>query len=177
MRLAPVLAFACLFALASAEGRTLQLSSSAYGNGGAIPTRYTCAGEGLSPPLAWSGAPEGTRSFTLVLYDRDATDASNPRLPWVHWLLYDIPANIHGLAEGEAKNPPAGSRGGENSWKRSGYGSPCPPRGSHRYALVLYALDTVLPDLHTPNIQALEAAMRGHVLARARLTGSYEKPQ
>ncbi len=180
MRFAPGIAFLCLLGtiLASAAtNRTLQLHSPAYRNGGAIPVRYGCAGADVSPPINWSGTPPGTRSFALVLYDRDAADAGNPELPWVHWLLYDIPAKVHGLAEDAAKNPPAGTLNGENSWRRSGYDGPCPPSGSHRYVFILYVLDIVPANLHAPGMQALEAAMRGHILAEAQLTGDYEKPR
>ena len=130
----------------------------------------------MSPPLTWSGAPAGTKSFALILDDPDAPDPAAPRMTWVHWVLYDIPANVQSLLEGAAKHLPAGVREGMNDWKRTGYGGPCPPVGRHRYFHKLYALDVVLPDLHKPSKAVLEAAMRGHILAEAQLIGTYQHP-
>lgn len=154
-----------------------QLSSPAYAGGSAIPARFTCDGNDVSPPLAWSGAPAGTRSFAFILDDPDAPDPAAPKMTWVHWVLYDIPADVHGLPEGGSQHLPAGTRDGSNGWKRSGYGGPCPPIGRHRYFHKLYALDVVLPDLHRPGKDALLAAMRGHVLAQAQLIGTYQHPR
>ncbi|MGH8274503.1 MAG: YbhB/YbcL family Raf kinase inhibitor-like protein [Gammaproteobacteria bacterium] len=156
---------------------TLRLTSPAYTNGGTIPARFTCTGAGISPPLAWSGAPRGTKSFALIVDDPDAPDPKAPKVTWVHWVLYDIPANVHHLAAGATNSPPKGARGGKNSWHKSGYGAFCPPIGRHRYVHKLYALDTVLPNLHTPTKEALLTAMHGHVLARAKLIATYQKPQ
>lgn len=154
-----------------------QLSSSAYADNGAIPTRYTCDGADLSPPLAWSGAPAGTKSFAFIMDDPDAPDPAAPKMTWVHWVLYDIPVDLHGVPEGGARHLPAGTREGTNSWKRTGYGGPCPPIGRHRYFQKLYALDTVLPDLHRPSKDVLLAAMRGHVLAETQIIGTYQHPR
>jgi Raf kinase inhibitor-like YbhB/YbcL family protein len=97
-------------------------------------------------------------------------------MTWVHWVLYDIPASVSTLPEGvDTKRLPPGTREGLNSWKRTGYGGPCPPIGRHRYFHKLYALDTVLPDLRKPTAEVLEAAMEGHVVARAELVGTYER--
>ncbi|HEX5339378.1 MAG TPA: YbhB/YbcL family Raf kinase inhibitor-like protein [Gammaproteobacteria bacterium] len=141
-----------------------------------MPARFTCTGQDLSPPLQWSGAPAGTRSFALVLDDPDAPDPAAPQMTWVHWVLYDLPASVHELAEGASAHLPAGTRSGSNDWKRSDYGGPCPPVGRHRYFHKLYALDVVLPDLHTPDKQQLESAMQGHILAQATLIGTFQKP-
>ncbi|MDE2024643.1 MAG: YbhB/YbcL family Raf kinase inhibitor-like protein [Gammaproteobacteria bacterium] len=154
-----------------------QLSSSAYADNGAIPTRYTCDGADLSPPLVWSGAPAGTKSFAFIMDDPDAPDPAAPKMTWVHWVLYDIPVDLHGVPEGGSLHLPAGTREGTNGWKRTGYGGPCPPIGRHRYFQKLYALDTVLPDLHRPSKDVLLAAMRGHVLAETQIIGTYQHPR
>ena len=165
------------FSEAAPMTQKFRLSSSAYTDGGAIPARFTCDGADVSPPLAWSGAPAGTKSYAFILDDPDAPDPAAPKMTWVHWVLYDIPVDLHGLSEGASKQLPAGTREGVNDWKRSGYGGPCPPIGRHRYVHKLYALDTVLPDLHRPTRDALLAAMRGHVLAQAQLIGTYQHPR
>ena len=152
-----------------------KLASSAFADKGSIPLRYTCQGGDTSPPLAWSGAPAGTKSFALIVDDPDAPDPAAPQTTWVHWVAYNIPVKVNALAEGGSKAMPAGSREGLNDWERSGYGGPCPPIGRHRYFHKLYALDTLLPDLGTPDKKALEAAMQGHVLAEAELMGTYQK--
>jgi hypothetical protein len=152
---------------------TLHMTSSSFENEREIPARYTCEGEDVSPPLAWSGVPQGTRSLALVLDDPDAPDPRAPKTTWVHWVVYDIPPSAAGLAEGAAL--PAGAREGRNDWKATGYRGPCPPIGRHRYFHKLYALDTVLPDLGQPDKATLEGAMKGHVLAQATLIGTYAK--
>jgi hypothetical protein len=154
---------------------TLQLTSTAFTHGGAIPARYTCQGQDVSPPLAWRGVPERARSIVLIVDDPDAPDPRAPRMTWVHWVLYNIAPDAAGLAEGAGTSPPAGSSGGLNDWKRTGYGGPCPPIGRHRYFHKLYALDTRLEGLKQPTKAQVEAAMKGHVLAEAVLMGTYEK--
>ena len=151
----------------------LTLRSSAFRHEGIIPRRYTCEGDDVPPPLEWSGAPNGTRSFVLIVDDPDAPDPKAPRMTYVHWVLYDIPALVRALPEGEPL--PAGTRQGTNDWKRTGYGGPCPPIGRHRYFHKLYALDTVLGNLDHPTKQQVEQAMQGHVLASAELIGTYQK--
>jgi Raf kinase inhibitor-like YbhB/YbcL family protein len=159
--------------MAPASGSTFTLLSSAFTEGHSIPVRHTCEGQDISPPLAWSSLPAGTQSVALIVDDPDAPDPSAPKRTYVHWVLYDIPPAAQGLPEGGAL--PAGSREGKNDWGRTGYGGPCPPIGRHRYFHKLYALDTVLGDLGQPTKAQLEAAMKGHVLAEARLMGTYEK--
>jgi len=155
---------------------SLQLSSSAFSHGEAIPREYTCDGEGVSPPLTWSGLPPGTNSLALIVDDPDAPDPAAPKMTWVHWILYDLPPSLSSLPRGVAPDElPPGTREGGNDWKRTGYGGPCPPVGRHRYFHKLYALDMVLPDLHRPTRAKLEAAMRTHVIAQATLIGTYEK--
>jgi len=154
----------------------LTLSSSSFTHQGEIPSQYTCEGKDISPPLAWSGAPEKTKSFALIMDDPDAPDPKAPKRVYVHWVLYNLPASATGLTE--AVKPaalPAGTKEGKNDWGRTGYGGPCPPIGRHRYFHKLYALDAVLADLGTPTKKELEAAMEGHVLARAELMGTYQK--
>ena len=150
------------------------LTSTAFAEAGAIPKRHTCEGEDVSPPLAWSGAPPGTKTFALIVDDPDAPDPKAPKRTWVHWVLYDLPAHAHELP-GDAAVLPRGTHEGLNDWKRTGYGGPCPPIGRHRYFFKLYALDVMLGDLHRPAKAALEAAMAGHILAQATLMGTYEK--
>ncbi|MGO9170366.1 MAG: YbhB/YbcL family Raf kinase inhibitor-like protein [Rhodomicrobium sp.] len=155
---------------------TLKLVSAAFSEGGGIPQKYTCEGKDISPPLAWPGVPPGAKSLVLIVDDPDAPDPKAPKMTWVHWVLYNIPADSTGLAEGaEADGLPPGTQTGLNSWKRANYGGPCPPIGRHRYFHKLYALDTVLTGLTHPSKAAVEAAMSGHVLAQATLIGTYEK--
>jgi hypothetical protein len=150
--------------------------SDAFAPGQEIPEAHTCEGRDVSPALSWSDAPPGTRSLALVVDDPDAPDPKAPRMTWVHWVLYDIPASAAGLPEGVgAAALPPGTRQGTNDWKRTGYGGPCPPIGRHRYFFKLYALDVVLPDLGAATKAQLEKAMEGHVLARAELMGTYQK--
>ena len=157
---------------------SFSLTSSAFTEGAPIPKRYTCEGENVSPPLAWSGAPAGTRSLVLIVDDPDAPDPAAPKMTWVHWVLYDVPPTAAGLAQAvSAAALPKGTRQGVNDWKRTGYGGPCPPIGRHRYFHKLYALDAVLGDLGKPDKATLEAAMQAHVLAQAQLIGTYQKGQ
>ena len=149
----------------------LALTSSAFAPNGPIPSRHTCEGRDLSPPLSWSGVPEGTRSLALIVDDPDAPDPAAPRTIWVHWVLYDLPSDTRELPEGGV---PAAARQGRNDFKQTGYRGPCPPIGRHRYVHKLYALDTVLGDLGAPSRSDLERAMEGHVLARAELVGTYQ---
>jgi Raf kinase inhibitor-like YbhB/YbcL family protein len=154
----------------------LTITSSAFTHNGTIPARYTCDDRDAAPPISWSGAPSGTQSFALIVDDPDAPDPKAPKMTWVHWVLYNIPASATGLPEGTtSRELPPGTKEGVNDWKRTGYGGPCPPVGRHRYFFKLYALDTMLPDLGQPTKAKLESAMEGHVLARAELVGTYER--
>jgi Raf kinase inhibitor-like YbhB/YbcL family protein len=152
----------------------LAITSAAFADGGPIPARHTCQGEDVSPSLAWTALPAGTKSLALIVDDPDAPDPAAPKRTWVHWVLYNLPATAAGLAEAVTALP-AGTLQGRNDWGRTGYGGPCPPIGRHRYFHKLYALDTVLPDLGEPTKATLERAMEGHVLAKAELVGTYEK--
>jgi hypothetical protein len=141
-----------------------------------IPLRHTCDGLGISPALCWAGVPNGTKSLALIVDDPDAPDPLAPRVRWVHWLLYNLPADSVGLPEGVGvRNLPPPARQGRNDWKRTGYGGPCPPVGVHRYIHQLSALDVVLPDLRFPSRAVLEKAMQGHVIEVAELVGRYQR--
>ena len=154
----------------------LALISSAFTHNGAIPKQYTCQGQDISVPLAWSGLPAGARSLALIVDDPDAPDPAAPKLTWVHWAIYNIPPDATSLKQAiKSGELPQGTLEGLNDWKRTGYGGPCPPIGRHRYFHKLYALDTVLPDLKRPTKEQLEKAMQGHILAKSELVGTYQK--
>lgn len=160
----------CIF---MSDSFALELTSSAYSEGGNIPARYTGAGEDISPPLSWSDVPEGTESFVVIMDDPDA-----PMGTWVHWVIYDIPKSVTALDEGvPAKDVlPDGAKQGVNDFRRIGYGGPYPPPGpAHRYVTTLYALDGV-PNLG-PGLDKASVleAIEGHVLGTARLTGTYRR--
>ena len=152
----------------------MKLESPAFAEGQSIPSKYTCEGEDISPPLQWSNLPTGTKTLALIVDDPDAPDPKAPKRTWVHWVLYEIPANASGLPEGGTPLP-LGTREGLNDWERTGYGGPCPPIGTHRYFFKLYALDASLGDLSEPTKGQLEQAMHKHVLAQAELIGTYKK--
>ena len=168
--------FMMSLAAASKEATvTLRITSSAFADGAEIPTKYTCEGSDLSPPLAWSGVPAGTKSLVLIVDDPDAPDPKAPRITWVHWVLYNLPPGSAGLPEAVGAALPPGTQVGFNDWKRADFGGPCPPIGRHRYFHKLYALDAEL-NLDKPVTKsAVEAAMRGHVLAEAQIIGTYQK--
>lgn len=152
------------------------IQSSSFHHNSDIPVRHTCDGENISPALSWSGLPDGTKSLALIVDDPDAPDPASPRMTWVHWVLYNIPAGTRGLSEGIAgKDIPPGARQGMNDWQHAGYGGPCPPVGRHRYFHKLFALDVVLPDLKYPNRATLENAMQGHIIAHSSLIGLYQR--
>lgn len=150
---------------------SLRLTSAAFQNNGAIPDKYSKQGGNASPPLSWTGVPEGTRSLVLVVDDPDA-----PHGPFVHWLVYGIPPGTAGLPEHlePEKELGIGARQGINGFGDVGYGGPQPPSGTHRYIFHLYALDT---DSDVPSVltrQELDGAIEGHVIAEARLVGRYQ---
>ncbi len=153
--------------------RHLTLTSSGFCDGETIPTVHTGDGEDLSPPLAWTGTPVETRTFALICDDPDA-----PSGTWVHWLIWNLGADAVELGQGVPPRPelPSGARQGLNDAGDLGYTGPCPPPGApHRYVFQLYSLDTA-PNLSPgANRSDLEAAMRGHILARGTLTGVYQR--
>ncbi len=171
-----VLVFLIVSANAKEVDPIMKLTSPSFENQGEIPKKYTCDGEDIPSALTWSNVPEGTKSFALIVDDPDAPDPANPRMTWVHWVMYNIPATIRSLPEAaNEKDLPKGTLQGLNDWKKTGYGGPCPPVGKHRYFHKLYALDIVLPDLKQPTKAKLEKAMEGHVLSRAELVGLYQR--
>ncbi|MEX2177457.1 MAG: YbhB/YbcL family Raf kinase inhibitor-like protein [Gemmatimonadaceae bacterium] len=152
---------------------SLILTSPAFANGGSIPGLYTCDGDDIAPALDWTGAPGGTKGYVLIVDDPDAPDPAAPKMTWVHWVLFDIPASVMSIAQGGAT--PAGARDGQGDSKPRGYGGPCPPIGRHRYYFRLYALDTLLGDLAGANKAVVVEKMQGHVLASAELMGTYQR--
>lgn len=149
----------------------LEVESSAFAAGETIPVRYTCDGDDISPPLSWSEPPPGAESLVLIVDDPDA-----PAGTWTHWVLFNVPATARSLAEGVPPDATVEGVGvhGNSSWRRPGYGGPCPPRGAaHRYLFKLYALDTAL-DLRPGASQVdVEQALEGHILAQGQLMGKY----
>jgi len=160
---------------AAEEIAAMQIISPEFSNQEMIPAKYTCDGKNVSPALAWSGIPAATKSLVLIADDPDAPDPAAPRMTWVHWVLYDIPPTVHGLAEGAADHLPPGIREGMNDFRRTRYGGPCPPVGKHRYFFKLYALDKTLGALNHANKTSIEQAMQGHILTKAELVGLYQK--
>ena len=148
------------------------LESSAFEEGGSIPRQHTCDGKDSSPPLSWTDAPEKTASFALLVEDPDA-----PGKTWVHWVLYDLPPTTASLPEGVPQKPKLESGGvqGVNDFRKVGYGGPCPPSGTHRYIFELSAVDRRLGLPAGSNRDQVAAAMEGHILAKARLTGRYSR--
>ncbi len=146
---------------------TLTITSSAFEEEGRIPQKYTCEGQDISPPLAWSGVPDGAQSLVLIADDPDA-----PIGTWVHWVLYDLPPETTELAEGASGTGTEGI----NDFKRTGYGGPCPPPGNpHRYFFKLYALDTTLNLKPKATKKAVVKAMQGHILAQGQLMGTFSR--
>ena len=149
------------------------LRSSAFQANGSIPKKYTCDADDLSVPLGWSDAPAGVKSFALIADDPDA-----PAGTWVHWVLYDLPADARELAEGVglAEKLESGAKQGKNDFGKIGYGGPCPPRGpAHRYFFKLYALDRILGLEPRATKQQLSTTMKNHILAVAQLVGTYKR--
>lgn len=161
-----------LFNICLAYGSPLKLISPAFKHGGKIPKRYTCDGEDISPPLKWVGVPKGTKSFAIICDDPDA-----PMGTWVHWVYYNIPAQVRSLPENIApkENPAIGGIQGINDFKRIGYGGPCPPWGTHRYFFKLYALDEMLDLPSGLTKEELLKRIEGHILDKAVLMGIYSR--
>ena len=144
---------------------TIPITSTAFKEGDKIPRIYTCDDQNVSPPLAWTNVPTNTVSLALIMDDPDA-----PSGTWVHWVLYNLPKNTTGLAQGKNE----GGTEGKNDFNKLGYGGPCPPRGSnHRYYIKLYSLDIMLELKSGATKAQVESAMRGHILAQGQLIGRY----
>jgi Raf kinase inhibitor-like YbhB/YbcL family protein len=152
---------------AADAGTGMTLSSAAFAEGERIPKKHTCDGENVSPPLDIAGVPDRTRSLALIMDDPDA-----PRGTWVHWVVWNIPPDTKAIPEGTEPKGVAG----KNSFGKTGYGGPCPPKGpAHRYYFKLYALDAALDLPAGSTKDRLEQAMKGHVIARASLMGTYSR--
>jgi len=152
---------------------SFRIESAAFKEGALIPARFSCQGENVSPPLAWTDPPAGTRSFALIVEDPDA-----PAGTWIHWVVYNLPAQARAMEENTPKQDELSNGGlqGTTSFGSVGYGGPCPPPGkAHRYFFRLYALDAVL------NLQAgatkadVLAALKGHVVGEAQLMGRFKR--
>jgi len=161
---------------AAEQSNNMKITSSAFQEGKEIPSKYTCEGDNISPPLQWEGIPQNTKSLALIVDDPDAPDPKAPKMVWVHWVLYNLEPKSQGLSENIQSNQmPTGTIAGTTSWNNSKYGGPCPPIGRHRYYHRLYALDTKLEDNAALSSDDLKAKMQGHVIAEAVLMGTYQK--
>ncbi len=148
------------------------LRSTAFEEGADIPRKYTCDGKNVSPPLTWSGVPEGAKSLALIVDDPDA-----PSGTFVHWVLYGLPVSMNELAEAVPANDrlASGAMQGRNGFRKIGYGGPCPPSGTHRYFFHLYALSESISLASGASRQELDAAMDGRIIANAQLMGRYTR--
>ncbi len=167
------LPLACCLALTlTASAHAFELKSPAFRQESEIPQLYTCQGKDISPPLAWSDMPAGTRSLALICDDPDA-----PIGTWVHWVYYNIPVTVTALPEAMPKTerPSPGGIHGKSSFRDFGYGGPCPPWGTHRYFFRLYALDTSLNLEPGATKKDVLKAIQGHILGTAELMGTYRK--
>ncbi len=149
------------------------LKTTAFQPEGSIPSRFTCEGENISPEIIWTGAPQGTRSFALVMHDPDAPRRGG----YTHWVVFNIPASTTHIPEHAPKQAelPGGGVQGKNDNGSVGYTGPCPPSGTHRYYFRLYALDTELHLKDAAGKDALEKALKGHVLGEAEIMGKYKQ--
>jgi Raf kinase inhibitor-like YbhB/YbcL family protein len=162
----------CLDGCGSQESSALRVSSPAFENGERIPVQYTCDGANVSPPLQWMAPPSGTRSLSMIMDDPDARG-------WVHWVLFDLPADVRSLPEGippDALKPMGGVHG--RGTAAVGYVGPCPPEhdGPHHYSFRVYALDSRLELPSGTSKTDVERAMRGHILMSGELVGIYSRP-
>ena len=154
----------------------MKITSTAFEDGGEIPSLYTCEGKDISPPLSWTDVPADAKSLVLIVEDPDAPDPKSPKMVWIHWILYNIDPKSDGLPENvKSFLFPAGTEPGTTSWDKLQYGGPCPPIGRHRYFHKLYALDKVLPSLEDSTIEMVKNAMKDHIIAEAVIMGTYEK--
>ena len=149
----------------------MKIFSSSFNDGDMIPSKYTCDGDNISPPLSWTGVPNEAKSLTLIVDDPDA-----PSGVWVHWVIYKIPPAVLELKENVSKNKVLdnGSIQGKNDFNDIGYGGPCPPGGKHRYFFKLYALDNIIEDSGLTKADLIKA-METHIIARAQIIGTYKR--
>jgi len=176
LRMAAILlAVQALLIADAGTAMALTLTSSAFKPGDKIPSKYTCEGDDISPPLAFGGVPEGTKSLAFLIDDPDAPDPKAPKRVWAHWLVYNLPPDSQGLPENASRTGlPKGAVTGLSDRKQASYHGPCPPIGRHRYFHKLFALDTPLPAKALTKAE-LEAAMKGHILGQAELMATYQK--
>jgi hypothetical protein len=156
---------------AAASGSSLTLTSPSFADGATIPKAYTCNGGNYSPALQWANAPEGTKSFAIIIDDLDA-----PLNVFAHWVLFNLPPNLTSLSEKISPNGalPEGALEGVNGFGKIGYGGPCPPPGKpHRYFFKLYALDTMVREKSGITKEKLVQAMKGHILAEVNIMGMF----
>jgi Raf kinase inhibitor-like YbhB/YbcL family protein len=154
-----------------AAGMEMKITSAAFIDGARIPKKYSCEGQDISPPLNWTGVPQNAKSLALICDDPDA-----PAGIWTHWVLWNMPPSTPSLPEGVPTDAmlPGGIKQGQNSWPTTGYKGPCPPPGkAHGYQFKLFALDSELNLPDKADKAALETAMKGHILAQARIIGTY----
>ena len=150
----------------AAGGATMKITSSAFHEGGNIPSKFSCDGSDTSPPLQITGVPSGAKSLVLIADDPDA-----PGGLFTHWLLWNIPPQTSSIAEGGAPKGVLGS----NDFGKSGYRGPCPPSGTHRYSFKIFALDHEIELRSGAKRSQLDAAMKGHVIAQGELVGRYAR--
>ena len=150
----------------------MQVTSTAIKEGQLIPRQYTCDGVNISPPLEWNGTPKSAKTIAIIADDPDA-----PSGTWVHWVVYNLPAENIGLVENLplTEDLKAGGFQGKNDFQKIGYGGPCPPSGTHRYFFKVYALDIELPLKAGATKAEIEKAMQGHIVAQAQLMGTYSR--
>lgn len=162
----------CLAQSGSKADRTIEMTSTAFQQGGMIPKQYTCSGKNISPPLAWSGVPQDAKSIALIVDDPDA-----PGRTYVHWVVFNMPPARRGLPENvrPGKTIPGGGQQGVTTGRKNGYLGPCPPSGTHRYFFKLYVLDTMLDLKSGSSKNELLKAIEGHVINRGQLMGTYKK--
>lgn len=155
-----------------AEEMEIKITSSAFEEGGMIPSKYTCDGADISPPLQWDSVPDGTASIALISDDHDA-----PMGTWVHWVLYNLPADVNHLPENmpDDETLPDGTRQGLTDFGKTGYGGPCPPSGTHRYYFKIYALDKKIDVAIVIDKEGLLKEMQGHIIAQGQLMGKYKR--
>ena len=150
----------------------MEIRSSGFDDGAMIPQKYTCDDIDISPPLKWSKVPDGTKTFAIICDDPDA-----PMGTWVHWVIYNLPANINELSEDvpPLEILPNGAKQGRNDFGKIGYGGPCPPGGTHRYYFKIYALSEELKVEAGITKSELLKAMEGHILSEGQLMGRYKR--
>lgn len=172
MRKLKLCIFSSLFSISmggNSMAHIMTLESAAFSQGGYIPSKYTCDGANISPPLQWGNVPVGTKSFALIMDDPDA-----PRGVWVHWIVHNIPSTITFLEE-NGHNFPSEAVEGVNSWSKSGYGGPCPPEGTHRYRFQILALDGQLTFPINGTKEDILKTCKGHILGDGNLMGLYAR--